>query len=368
LYKKGEIKMNKKAKILSPVILGLTLVVAGCTTGNTSENKTEVKQEQTQKAEQRAVQIIELKPLNAMTLQLTFDEPLSKEDVDGSKLDAIKKHFVFDNEMSIVNVPQLKTGSTSTYIVPVTIQKPGTTYTLSYKDGEKQTFQASEEKINARQTKQVTNDTFEIESFKEDGVTDYGNVIEAYKAGKGDQAFQLNGENKDANDKQYQVISSLRDREVTLTSDKGETMKAKYVPFTQATDKRQAPKFRLPEGKVLTPGAKYTVSSDWVTVKNPTFTASAIAPLTIKSAEAIDNKSFQVTLDKDPGTELFAGRSVELQAEDGSKVQAQYRFSSRKGMAGIFDVKEATVKAGATYKVVPMNNWATAENVTLVAK
>jgi hypothetical protein len=362
--------MKKKAKILSPVLLGLTLVVTGCTTGNTSENKTEPKQEQTQeqKATQNAVQMKELQPLNAMTLQVTFAEGLPKEDVDAKNLDAIKKHFVFDNGMSIVNVPQLKTGSTNTYIVPVTIQKPGTTYTLSYKGGEKQTFKASEEKINVRQTKQVTNDTFEIESSREDGVTDYANIIEAYKAGRGNQGFQLNDENKDANGKQYQVISSLRDREVTLTSDKGETIKAKYVPFTQASDRRQAPKFRLAAGTVLTHGAKYTVSSDWATLKNPTFTASAIAPLTIKSAEAIDGKSFQVTLDKDPGMELFAGRSVELQAEDGSKVQAQYRFSSRKGAVGIFDVKDATLKAGAKYKVVPANNWATAENVTLAAK
>ncbi|WP_193767051.1 hypothetical protein [Lysinibacillus parviboronicapiens] len=32
---------------------------------------------------------------------------------------------------------------------------------------------------------------------------------------------------------------------------------------------------------------------------------------------AIDDKSLQVTLDKDPGMELFAGRNVALQAEDG---------------------------------------------------
>lgn len=66
--------------------------------------------------------------------------------------------------------------------------------------------------------------------------------------------------------------------------------------------------------------------------------------------------------------ELFAGRSIELQAEDGSTLQAQYRYSSRKGAVGIFDVKEETLKAGGTYKVLPVNNWATADNVTLTAK
>ncbi|GGE83655.1 hypothetical protein [Priestia taiwanensis] len=361
--------MKKKAKILSPVLLGLTLVITGCT-GNPQESKPETKQEQTkeQQTKPSAIQIQEVKPLNALTLQITFAEPLSKDEVDGSKLDEIKKSFAFDNGMSIVNVPQLKIGATSTYVVPVTIQKPGTTYTLSYNGGEKKTFAASDVKVGMNGTKQVTNDTFEIDSLQTDGVVDYANIIEAYKAGRGDQSFQVNDENKDANGKQYQVISSLRDREVTVTSDKGEAIVAKYVPFTQAADRRQAPKFRLPEGKLLTPGVKYTVSSDWATFKNPTFTAAQITPLVMKSAEEIDDKSFQVTLDKDPGMELLAGRSVQLEAEDGSKVQAQYRFSSRKGAVGIFDVKDKTLKAGVKYKVVPTNNWANADGVTLTAK
>ncbi|OAH55769.1 hypothetical protein AWH48_03590 [Domibacillus aminovorans] len=360
--------MNKKAKILSPLLLGLTLVITGCNT-NTPDTQSEQKQEQPQKETQNEAQITELQPLNMMTLQITFTEPLLEEDVNTENLENIKKNFEFDNDMGIVNVPRLKTGTESTYIVPVTIQKPGTTYTVSYKGEEKQFFEASKEKINIRQTKQVTNDTFEIESFKEDGVTDYANIIEAYRADRGDLAFQVDNENKDENGEQYQVISSLRDRVVTMTSDKGEKITANYVPFTQAADGRQAPKFRLPEGQTLTPGTEYTVTSDWATIKNPTLTAEEIAPLTIKSAEAIDSKSFQITVDKDPGMELFAGRKVQLKGDDGSNIEAQYRFSSRKGPVGIFDVlNDKTLQPGVKYTVVPMNNWATADHVSLIAK
>ncbi|MFJ8247172.1 hypothetical protein [Peribacillus asahii] len=267
---------------------------------------------------------------------MTFSEPLSEEEVNIDNLEKIKKNFEFNNDMSIVNVPRLKIGAKSTYIVPVTIQKPGTTYTVSYKAGEKQSFEASDEKINIRQTRQVTNDTFEIESFIEDGVTDYANIIEAYRAGRGNLAFQVDDENKDENGKQYQVISSLRDRVVTITTDKGEEIKANYVPFTQAADGRPAPKFRLPDGQTLNPDTKYNVTSDWAIIKNSSFTAKEFIPLTIESAEAIDNKSFQITLDKDPGMELFAGHKVELRGDDGSNIEAQYRFSSRKGPVGIF--------------------------------
>ncbi|OKL37865.1 hypothetical protein [Domibacillus mangrovi] len=360
--------MNKKAKTVLPLLLGLTFVIAGCNT-NTQDAQSEQKQEQAQKETQNEVKMTELQPLNTMTLQITFSEPLPEEDVNADDLENIKKNFEFDHDMSIVNVPRLKTGAESTYIVPVTIQKPGTTYTVTYKGEGKQSFEASEEKINIRQTKQVTNDTFEIESFKEDGVTDYANIIEAYRAGRGDLAFHIDDENKDGNGKQYQVISSLRDRVVTITSDDGEKIITNYVPFTQAADGRQAPKFRLPEGQTLTPGTEYTVTSDWTTIKNPTFIAEKLVPLTIKSAKAIDSKSFQITVDKDPGMELFAGRKVQLKGDDGSNIEAQYRFSSRKGSDGIFDVlNDETLQPGIKYSVVPMNNWAATDHASFIAK
>ncbi|MDF2064864.1 hypothetical protein [Bacillus sp. Cr_A10] len=359
----------KSTKILTPILLGLTLAITGC--NNEAQTKqSDQKQEQPQKETQNVTQaqITELQPLNAMTLQITFSQPLSEDDVNPENLDTIKQNFKFDHDMRIVNVPRLKIGAESTYIVPVTIHKPGTTYTLSFKGGEKQSFEASEEKINISKTMQVSNDTIEIESFKEDGVTDYANIIEAYRAGRGDLSFQVDDENKDENGNQYEVISSLRDRTVTITSDNGEKITAKYIPFTQAADGRQAPKFRLPEGQSLTPGTEYTVTSDWGEIKNPTFIGEEFAPLTIQSAEAIDEKSFELTLDKDPSIELFAGRSVQLQGEDGSIVQAQYRFSSRQGAVGIFDITDNTLKSGVKYTVAPLNNWATANDITLIAK
>ncbi|MGE7090472.1 hypothetical protein ACQKII_03225 [Lysinibacillus sp. NPDC048646] len=361
--------MNNKVKIITPLLLGATLTLTGCNFLNKqAEPKQEQAQQETSQQAKEAAQIMEIQALNAMTLQVTFSEALPEEAVKVENLDAIKKDYTFNHNVSIVNVPRLKIGSQSTYIVPVTIQQSDTTYTLSYKGGEEQIFEGSDEKINISQTKQVTNDTFEIESFKEQGVIDYSNIIEAYKDARGDQSFQVNDENKDESGKQYQVISSLRDRVVTLTAEDGEEIQASYVLFTQAADSRQAPKFRLPEGRTLRPGVQYTVASDWATMNNSTFKATEIAPLTIKAVEPIDDKSFQVTLDKDPGMELFAGRSVELQGDDGEKIQAQYRYSSRKGAVGIFDVKEGTLKSGGTYQVVPLNNWATAANLTLKTK
>lgn len=360
----------KKIKFLVPAMIGFTVMVTGCVQGETkAEAKQETKQEAKKEKKQQKAQITKLQSLNAMTLQLTFSKTLSEEEVKPENLEAIKKNFVFDNGLEIVNVPRLKTGATSTYIVPVTVQKPGTKYKVSYKGGKKEKFEASTEKINVRQAKQVTNDTFQIESFLEDGVTDYANIIEAYKAGRGNQAFQLDEENKDKEGKQYQIISSLRDRKLTITSSGGEQIVAGYVPFTQAADGRQAPKFRLPAGQTLQPGMTYTITSDWATVKNPTFTAETIAPLVLQSAEAIDNKSIQITLENDPNMELFAGRKVELQGEDGKKLEAQYRFTSRKGAVGIFDLQNgATLESGKKYTVVPMNGWATANQVTFVAK
>ncbi|MBC1211998.1 LPXTG cell wall anchor domain-containing protein [Listeria booriae] len=306
-----------------------------------------------------------IESLNAMTLQITFPEALPANEVADSNLDAIKSNFVFSNGLSIVNVPRLKSGSKSTYIVPVTVQKPGQTYTLSYKGAAAETFVGSNQKINIRDSKQVTNDTFELESFQADGVVDYANIIAAYAGGRGDQAFIIDDENRDANGKQYQVISSLRDRSVTLTGSNGDVIKANYVPFTQASDRRQAPKFRLPVGEKLQPGVTYTVTSDWATVANASFTAKEIAPLVISKATPVDAKSFELTLDADPTMDLFAGRQVELQGSDGTKLTAQYRYSSRQGATGIFDLVSGEINADVVYTIVPLNDWATANKITL---
>lgn len=118
----------------------------------------------------------------------------------------------------------------------------------------------------------------------------------------------------------------------------------------------------------ITPGTENTVTSDWGEIKNPTFIEEEFAPLTIQSAEAIDEKSFELTLDKDPSIELFAGRCVQLQGDDGSIVQAQYRFSSRQGVVGVFDITDNALKPGVKYTVAPLNNWSTANDITLIAK
>ncbi|WP_218131594.1 S-layer homology domain-containing protein [Paenibacillus sp. cl123] len=311
------------------------------------------------------VQIVSVTPLNAITLQITFSAPLPQEDVEVAKA---KENFVFDNGLGVLNIPQLKSGSASTYIVPVTPQKEATTYSLSYKGQSAVTFGANTEKLALRQTQQIAADTFEVESSLEDGVADYGYIIAAYQSSR-KGAFIVD-ENNRYNGKQYDILSSMRDKQVYITPENGETMIANYIPFTQATDGRQAPKFRLPAGQTFQPGVTYTVTSDWATIANSTFTAREIAPLAIASAEQVNETTINITLKQDPKDELFALRSVTLTpANGGAPLTAQYKLTSRKGATGTFELQNGEkLSAGTTYAVTPAGNWAAAADISLVGK
>ncbi|WP_411503310.1 S-layer homology domain-containing protein [Brevibacillus centrosporus] len=299
--------------------------------------------------------ITSVQSLNAITLIVTFDAPLTAENEVFAKA---KADFVFNDGLTLTNLPRLKTGSISTYIVPTSVQKAGTTYNLTYKGNKAGAFTGNATLLQMNESRQVTNDTFEVEALRSDNVTDYGYVISAYSAGRGDNAFVLDQNNR-ANGTTYQIISSMQAREVTITPEGGQSIVAKYVPFTQSTDGVQEPKFRLPEGQVLTPGVKYTVTSDWATIKNPSFVAEEIDPLEITEAEALSETSIAVTLADDPRDELFSGRSVELTAENGEKLLATYKYSSRKGAVGIFDIQQnGKLSAGTTYTVTPVGDWA----------
>lgn len=299
--------------------------------------------------------ITSVQSLNAITLIVTFDKPLTAEDEVFAKA---KADFVFNDGLTLTNMPRLKTGSIATYIVPTSVQKAGTIYNLTYKGKKAGTFAGNGTKLQMNESRQVTNDTFEVEALKSDNVTDYGYVISAYSAGRGANAFVLD-ENNRANGTTFQIISSMQARQVTITPAGGEPIVAKYVPFTQSTDGKQEPKFRLPEGQVLTPGVTYTVTSDWAEIKSPTFVAKEIAPVEITEAEALSDTSISVTLAEDPGDELFSGRSVELTAESGEKLLATYKYSSRKGAVGIFDLQQnGKLSEGTTYTVTPVGDWA----------
>jgi S-layer homology domain len=309
--------------------------------------------------------VTDVRALNAITLIVTFDAPLTAEDEAFAKA---KEDFVFSDGLTLTNMPRLKTGSKSTYIVPTSVQKPGTLYTLTHKGKEAGKFAGQGTKLDMTAAKQVTNDTFEIESLKADGVVDYGYIISAYSGGRGANAFVL--DDKDSADgKTYQVIPSMQARQVTITPQGGQPIVAKYVPFTQSTDGKQEPKFRLPEGQVLTPGVTYTVTSDWAEFANPNFVAQKIAPLEMASAETASETSISVTLSADPGDELFSGRSVELTAANGEKLVATYKYSSRKGATGVFDIQQdGKLKAGTTYTVTPVGEWAGKSKVELTVK
>ncbi|AWP27963.1 S-layer homology domain-containing protein [Paenibacillus sp. Cedars] len=299
--------------------------------------------------------ITSVRALNTITLMITLDAPLT---ADNEVFAQAKEDFVFSDGLALTNMPRLKTGSISTYIVPTSVQNQVTDYTLTYKGQKAGTFAGSATKLDMTEARQVAKDTFELEALKSNGVVDYGYVISAYSSGRGENAFILD-ENNRADGKAYQVISSGQGREVTITPEGGLPMVAKYVPFTQSTDGKQEPKFRLPEGQQLTPGVTYTVTSDWAQIASRTFVAKEFIPLEIVGVEAIGETSVAVTLSEDPGDELFSGRSVELIDAEGHKQVAVYKYSSRKGAVGVFDLTEGDkLRAGTTYTVTPVGEWA----------
>lgn len=308
--------------------------------------------------------ITSIRSLNAITLIVTFDAPLT---ADNEAFTKAKEDFAFTGGLTLTNLPRLKTGSIATYIVPTSVQQSGVQYSLTYRGANAGTFTGNADKLNMTEARQVTNDTFELESLQANGVVDYGYVISAYSAGRGADAFVLD-ENNRANGKTFQIISSGQAREVTITPEGGQPMVAKYVPFTQSTDGRQEPKFRLPEGKTLTPGVTYTVTSDWAQIGRPSFVAQSIAPLDIVGAEAVSETSITVTLSEDPGDELFSGRSVELTDAEGHKLTAAYKYSSRKGAVGIFNLApDSKLVKGTTYTVTPVGEWAGSSRTPLTA-
>ncbi|WP_150271303.1 S-layer homology domain-containing protein [Paenibacillus tepidiphilus] len=308
-----------------------------------------------------AAQIKSVKALNAITLVVTFDKPLTAADEAFAKA---QTDLAISGGLTLTNMPRLKTGSIATYIIPTSVQQAGTAYTLSYKGQPAGSFEGSGTKVNMTAPTQVTNDTFEIEALKENGVVDYGYIISAYSGGRGANAFVLD-DNEQAGGRTYQVISSMQARQVVITPAGGEPMVAKYVPFTQSTDGKQEPKFRLPEGAALTPGVTYTVSSDWASLDEASFVAESFDALQIANARAVSETSLEVTLAQDPGDELFSGRSITLTAPGGDTLTATYKYSSRKGATGTFDLVNGQLTPGTVYTVTPAGGWAVASSVTV---
>lgn len=307
-------------------------------------------------------EIVKIKAINPVTLEVTFTAPITSND---AALTNAAKNIVFDHGLTLPNQPQLMTGSKATYIVPTTPQKAGTVYSLTYKAKLAGTFEASTNLISMNTARQVTVDTFEIESLLSEGVTDYENIVASASGLRGELEFTLDKNNR-YQAKTYQIISSMRGKQVSITPEGGETIVASYVPYTQSTDGRQAPKFRLPQGVALKPSVKYTVTSNWATIKQATFTAIVVSPLVVASVKAVNETTLEVSMTHDPKDELFAGRGVKLIAPDGGELVAQYKVTTRKGPLGTFEVAVGDkLVAGTPYKVTPVGSWALADNVTV---
>ncbi|MCR2802410.1 S-layer homology domain-containing protein [Paenibacillus soyae] len=305
--------------------------------------------------------IVSVKALNNITLEVTFDSPMTIEDETTA---AANENFAFDGGLRLVNQPRLKTGAIATYIVPV-VTMTEQNYKLSYKGAEQLDVASSSEKLQLNEARQVTADTFEVDSFRADGVIDYGYLISAYSGGRGANAVVL-GEDNTLDGKPMQIISSLASRQAVLTPEGGQPITVSYVGFTQSTDGKQEPKFRLPQGQTLQPGVKYTVSADWFEARSASFVAAAVDPLVIAAAEAVNETTLNVSLSADPGDELFAYRSVKLEGSDGTSLTAQYKVQTRKGETGVFEIQNGgKLLTGVTYKLLPAGAWATSPEITI---
>ena len=113
--------------------------------------------------------ITSVRSLNAITMIVTFDKPLTAADEAFAKA---KEDFGFDHGLTLTNMPRLKTGSIATYIVPTSVQQAGLTYSLTYKNKQAGSIAGSAAKLDMTTASQVTSDTFELESLKENGVID----------------------------------------------------------------------------------------------------------------------------------------------------------------------------------------------------
>lgn len=111
------------------------------------------------------------------------------------------------------------------------------------------------------------------------------------------------------------------------------------------------------------------VTSNWFELKNNTFTAQDISPLTIASVSKVDTVTLNVTLTADPADELFAYRSIQLKGLDGTTLTAQYKVQTRKGAVEVFELQNGGKLAeGVDYEITPIQNWAVANQVTLSSK
>lgn len=365
--------MNKHPMWLS-FLLVLTLVA--CNRSATPTRPSQQSQQSEQKPQAAAKtapqrikspQIIALaKALNPITLQVTFETPLPPEDL---VLENARANIAFSSGLSIRNVPHLKTGSKSTYLIPTTVQKPGNRYTLTYKGNTTATFDANPTKISIDKVRQVSFDTFEIESRLSERVTDYQNIIQDTARKRGGFSFTLD-DNSRYHGKSYQIVPSLREAQLFVIPKGGNTViTATYVPFTQATDGRQAPKFRMPEGVIFNPGTVYTITSDWASIDHNRFYAAKIKPLEIIAVKQVSPTTLEVVLAKDPKDEVFAARSIVLAASDGHRVTAAYVANSRKGASGTFQLQPgSSLSAGTVYFVSTMGEWAKVKHVKVRMK
>ena len=84
----------KLRKRIVPAALALSVVSAGLVTIGEPLNADAASNKAVVAENEQVAKITNIKPLNTMTLQITFNQPLAAADVDLNHLDAIKTFYV----------------------------------------------------------------------------------------------------------------------------------------------------------------------------------------------------------------------------------------------------------------------------------
>ncbi|SDT12112.1 hypothetical protein SAMN05444162_3141 [Paenibacillaceae bacterium GAS479] len=305
-------------------------------------------------------ELVHAEALSPVSLQIVFSKPLAVDELEAV---AARAYFKISGGLVVTGSPVLKTGSRAAYIVPTSLQKPGTRYACSFRGGDKLGFRAGVDRLFFRQAVQTASDTVELRSSLADGVSDYAIVT---IADRGEPApgggFELSSDN--VHDGRYfQIVPPLDGLSVQIVPDNGKPLEAHYVSGTQLLKGKQAPRFRLPAGYAFTPGQRYAIRSDWARIGQDAFTGSAAYPsnpsLSLRSLRAVGSGQLEIRFSLEPNGEQLAGRRLELRETGGGKsLIALYRIGSTSGSYAMFELEDGVVlEPGASYSISPLGYW-----------
>ncbi|MCM3749192.1 hypothetical protein M3223_17685 [Paenibacillus pasadenensis] len=298
-------------------------------------------------------ELVHAEALSPVSVQVVFSKPLAADELEP---EAAGSYFKFSGGLMVTGSPSLKIGSRASYILPTTLQKPGSRYSCSFRGGDRLGFRAGVDRIYFRQAVQTAFDTVELFSSVRDGVADYARVTGVGTV-SGD-AIELSQDNV-RDGRYYQIVPPLEGLTLFIVPDKGQPLEAAYVSGTQLIGDRQAPRFRLPEGYAFTSGQRYTVYADWARIGQDSIVGAEPQTLSLRSIRMSGSGQLEARFSRDPAAELLAGRRLKLRSMDGgSLLTAVYVTGSTTGSYARFELEAgALLEPGVSYSIVPQGYW-----------